>query len=269
MSDGIYYNQEVTTDTLNEIAIDLGATSFNGFTTNKFGANELNQITAALVGKGVLLSGDMCRPVISDGLLYISSGTIVFENGAKKVLTEAVNVPLTASTCIYAFNDVAAGTCSIISAEAFPDAGDYVKLASVDESGNVIDARDIAMGKTAPAEGMFSEEISVTFTQGVPTYQTAVSYDDKYFEDPNYGVSYVPKNPMCQYFLISIVSGVLRSPYPAYVKLSSESQKIMIIPEASNLSDRLVVRKVGNVVQMYLGQEGTYPDTLTITGTLV
>lgn len=167
MSDGIYYNQEVTADTLNEIAVDLGATSFNGFGVNKFGADELNKITAELVGRGVLLSGDMCRPTIMGEELYISKGIIVFSNGAKKTLTEAVKVPLTANTCIYALNDVAAGVCSIVTATDFPSAGDYVKLAAVDSLLNVTDEREISKAKVCLLAGNAEKEYSFDTTFGI------------------------------------------------------------------------------------------------------
>ena len=120
MSDSILYNQEVTTETLNDIAIDLGATSFNGFTTNKFGADELNGITQALATKGILLSGNQCKPVVSSGKVYIQTGTIVFDNGAKKVITEPVEAALENDTYIYALNNVALGVCEIVVSSAQP-----------------------------------------------------------------------------------------------------------------------------------------------------
>lgn len=267
MSDGIYYNQEVTTETLNEIAIDLGATSFNGFTTNKFGADELNKITAELVGKGVLLSGEMCRPIVSNGLLYISSGTIVFSNGAKKILTESVNVPFEANTCIYALNDIAAGVCSIVSDTVFPSVGDYVKLAKIDENNNVIDARDIAVGKTASIEGVFDEDFSASFEKVLITNKL-VSADDKYYES-EYGIKYIPQNPMCRYLLLTVTSHQNSTPFPSYVELSSETQQIMLVPDKSNLSNFLNVRKVGDEVQMYVWQYGAATLPAEITGKLV
>ena len=67
MSSGIFYNRQVSAADVNDLAKDLGNTSFNGFGTEKFGADELNGITKSLVGKGVLTSDNMCRPVVSEG----------------------------------------------------------------------------------------------------------------------------------------------------------------------------------------------------------
>ena len=94
MADGIYYNAEVTSDDLNDLARDLGNTSFNGFGEEKFGADELNGITASLVSKGILTSESKCQPIISDGNVNIQPGTIVFQNGAKKAIKEVLSVPV-------------------------------------------------------------------------------------------------------------------------------------------------------------------------------
>ena len=146
MSDGIMDNQTVETADLNAIAVDLGATTFNGFTTNKFGAAELNKITQALVSKGVLLSGKtQCKPMVSDGKFYIQPGTIVFNSGARKTITESVEIEKTAGTHIYAYTD---GITACIKATAeLPASGDYVRLAKVDASGKLTDNREFAKGK--------------------------------------------------------------------------------------------------------------------------
>lgn len=134
---------------INDIAKDLGNTSFNGFTTNKFGAGELNNITKSLVTKGVLTSGNACVPIVVDGKLYIQLGTIVFDNGAKKVLATSEEVEYLNNSVVYALNNVSAGTCSLVVSNSFPETGDYVKLATVDGSGNVTDIREIATSKMA------------------------------------------------------------------------------------------------------------------------
>lgn len=149
MSNGFYYRQEVTMEMINDIAKDLGNTSFNGFTTNKFGAGELNNITKSLVTKGVLTSGNACVPIVTNNKLYIQSGTIVFDNGAKKVLATSEEVEYLNNSVVYALNNVSAGTCSLVVANSFPETGDYVKLATVDGGGNVTDVREIATSKMA------------------------------------------------------------------------------------------------------------------------
>lgn len=157
-------NQEVTLEMLNNIAIDLGATSFNEFTTNKFGANELNQITQALVTKGILLSSEQCKPIISDSKLYIRPGTIVFDNGAKIVLKEALELDLENGSYIYALNDLSLNTCKIIVSSSAPASGDYVELASVDNNGDLSDRRQFSTGKNLPYGGNAETELTETLT---------------------------------------------------------------------------------------------------------
>ena len=147
MSDSIMDNQEITTEILNDIAIDLGATSFNGFGEEKFGADELNSITSALVHGGILNSGNKCIPSISSGNVIISDGIIVFASGVKKKITEAVSVPLEAKTYIYALNDTVTNTCSIIVSATEPTSGDYIMVAEVDSNKVLTDKRRMATSK--------------------------------------------------------------------------------------------------------------------------
>lgn len=160
MSSGIYYNQSVTAEILNGMAKDLGNTSFNGFTTNKFGADELNNITKSLVSSGVLLSGNSCEATASDSNVVVKSGTIVFENGAKIEITESKMFSKTANKVIYALNNVYEGTASIVIGDEYPKTGtDYVKIASIDTGGNVIDERKFAVAKvnlTANPSNMYT-----------------------------------------------------------------------------------------------------------------
>lgn len=153
MSNGIYYNQEVTAADINDIAHDLGNISFNGFGTEKFGADALNGITASLVGAGVLTSGDMCRVIKANGYLYVQSGTIIFADGAKKTITTAVQVGEVGSCCIYARNDKLAGKCEIVTGAAFPESGDFVKLAEVSATGVISDKRPLATAKMQLTSG--------------------------------------------------------------------------------------------------------------------
>ena len=134
-------NQEITTTILNNLAIDLGATSFNGFTTNKFGADALNDITKSLVSAGITQGGNKCAPYIFNGDLYINTGTIVFATGAKYRIESPVKVENQASTYIYALNDTSRNIAQIIVSPEAPITGDFVTIASVDASGNLSDVR--------------------------------------------------------------------------------------------------------------------------------
>lgn len=163
--DGIYYNQEVTAEMLNAIVTDLGNTTFNGFGAEKFGANELNDITAALVGSGVLTTGNMCRVVKTDSGFAVQDGTIVFANGAKKTIGTAIDITVNEACAIYALNNTTAGTCTIETADDFPAEGDFVRLAKMNSSGGITDCRTVAKAKLELYSGNneVSKEYSLSY----------------------------------------------------------------------------------------------------------
>lgn len=169
--DSILYNQEVTADILNNIAVDLGNTSFNGFGEEKFGADELNNITASLVSAGILMSGERCKAIISNENIIIQPGIIVFANGAKKKITEAVSFPVQSDTYIYALNKVSAVTCELVMSVTNPntDEGvkslDFVPICAVDSEKKIIDMRTFSSAKvTIPTENQYHEvEVEVYF----------------------------------------------------------------------------------------------------------
>jgi len=182
--DTILDNQEVTAQTLNDIAIDLGCTSFNGFGENKFGADELNGITSALVSSGILSSDNKCEPYVSDGKVYINTGIIVFANGAKKKITEPVELELVVGTYIYALNDITHNKCRIVVTESVPDDGDFVNLCEIAADGTLIDKRVIAKAKVE----LLAEGNSYSFTDEINA-ANLVGHNGRTFSIPIDGIS--------------------------------------------------------------------------------
>ena len=177
MADSFYYNQEVKAQMINDIAIDLGHTSFNGFGAEKFGVAELNNITRDIVSKGILQTDERCRAIYTDGVIHIQPGVIVFEDGAKKKIESAITFTSQGSGVIYALNDTAAGKASIIYGDAYPVGGDYIKICEVTASG-VADHREFAKTKIELASGNYKvqKNISVQILKdSVPV--TATKYD--------------------------------------------------------------------------------------------
>jgi len=132
--------QEVTAAVLNDIAIDLGATSFNHFGEDKFGASELNEITKALVNPGILLSENSCKPSVENGILTIATGTIIFNSGAKIKITSPLKLTVSNSTYIYALNNTAYNKGEIVVSSSAPS-GDTVMIAQISAEGTLIDKR--------------------------------------------------------------------------------------------------------------------------------
>lgn len=140
-------NAVVTAEDLNNIADDLGDTTFSAFSEEKFGVDKLNQITADLVSKGILNTGNKCEAIIADGKVYIQSGVIVFESGAKIRIEEPVIVDAVNGSYIYAVNNLLTGKASIEVGESFPTEGDFVSIAQVNDAGEIVDLREMSVAK--------------------------------------------------------------------------------------------------------------------------
>ena len=173
-------NAVVTTEDLNNIAIDLGDTTFSAFSNNKFGVDKLNEITADIVGKGVLNTGNKCKVILNDGMAYIQTGIIVFESGAKIRITEPIAVSAATGEYIFAYNDVTTGKASIQTSAKYPSSGDYVMLAQCAADGSVVDLRQMSAAKTTLPSDVKNnyEELEITFTATPNIYtETKVTPD--------------------------------------------------------------------------------------------
>ena len=145
-------NEPVTQSDLNNIAVDLGDAEFSAFSSNKFGVDALNAITADLVTSGVLRTLDMCKPTLTNGNVNIAKGVIVFSDGAKLRITSPVSITAVANAYVAAKYDSANGTCSLVSVSEIPtETGvEYMKLAQVSLDGTTItDLRTMATDKKA------------------------------------------------------------------------------------------------------------------------
>ncbi len=166
-------NAVVTAEDLNNIAVDLGDTTFSAFSDEKFGVDKLNEITADIVGKGVLNIGSKCEVIVNEGAVYIQPGVIVFESGAKIRITEPLEVPSEASVYIYAYNDTVTGKASIQTSSGYPSSGDYVMLAR-HAGGTITDLRQYSVAKTtlsADVENTIVEQEVI-----VPTHPQSAYY---------------------------------------------------------------------------------------------
>lgn len=146
MADTFLYNQTVTADDLNSIAIDLGVADYSHFpeTPPQSAVSALNQITADLVSKGVLFSLNKCNVTVSNNVATVNTGIIVFDSGAKKRITTAQTINLLSNSAnyIYALNDEINNKISLVTSTAFPTSGDFVKLAIVSADGVVSQAQE-------------------------------------------------------------------------------------------------------------------------------
>ena len=235
MADSILYNQEVTAEILNDIAIDLGNTSFNGFGEEKFGADALNDITKSLVTKGILMSDSRCQPIASDGYINIQPGTIVFENGAKKKITEVISVPCDSGTYIYAQNDVTGGRCEIKVSASAPATGDFVMLAEISADGTILDVREFSNAKV---------EVPTAIPTKI-TYHVSGTASG-YYED--WTLLGEIECPNCDFWITTDGDNILR------INVFGENTVII------GRSVRLKIEKNGDMAHVY-GRNSTYPHS--------
>lgn len=165
-------NAVVTAGGLNNIAVDLGHTTFSLFSDEPFGVDELNRITADLVGKGVLTTGNRCEPKLDNGKVYIQSGVIVFGSGAKIRIESPVEVAAAKGDYIYAFNDVTTGKASIITSADKPTTGDFVMLAQLDSAGTVVDERILSVAKALSTADFSVQTFTDTVILSSDRYET-------------------------------------------------------------------------------------------------
>lgn len=145
-------NQTVTAANLNQIAIDLGKPTFSNFIDNTtYSIDTLNDITSAIVGKGVAIGiKNACKCTLKYEQLTIDTGLIFFNSGAKMRIDTAQTITYTFSSVkryIYAYNDTELNNIRIVSDEDAPaDNMDIVMLCSI-TNGIVTDEREYAIAK--------------------------------------------------------------------------------------------------------------------------
>ena len=131
MAASAFDNQDITADILNGMAVDLGKTRFSDFVNSKeYAVDELNDITAALVGKGILTLDNMCKPAMAAIRVNIATGAIVFGNGVKIRIKNAVSIeiPGTQEYFVYAYCDFGSGKAYIVVSLTEPADDEYTVM---------------------------------------------------------------------------------------------------------------------------------------------
>lgn len=155
MADGITTtfsdNVEITAEDMKNIALDLGASEFAGFSADvKFGNTALNSITATLVSKGILNIDDRCKCTLgSDGkTINVAPGVAVFGDGSKIKIKETQTVDAVADINVYLKNDTVAGRAMLESSLDEPDTGnENIVMLCTEAGGILVDRRTFAEAK--------------------------------------------------------------------------------------------------------------------------
>lgn len=169
--DGTYTN-EVTAETLNDIMTDLGFGEFaNGdfkFEDNKeYSVDALNNITKALVTRGILQYGSKCMPSISGATVSVADGICVFDNGAKIKFNEPKTVDIhTGNTnYVYFLNDSNTNRITLVNSLTEPTEGDFVMIAVISENGVLTDRRKYSKANCkiyGDKNAMYVYELTIT-----------------------------------------------------------------------------------------------------------
>lgn len=158
-----YYGQEIYADDLNNIAIDLGNTSFSSFKNEKpYAVDQLNQITASIVGKGITTNGNKLSVDISKDrdAIIINNGVGIFSSGKKFRLTTPLTIPFQVGE-LFIENAEAENKVSV-KIGVLPTENDYIHLATIAEDGTITDMRAYAKANVnLTSEGnSYSKKIS-------------------------------------------------------------------------------------------------------------
>ena len=163
------YDQLVTSQDLNNIAIDLGAGNFSVFTdSSPYAVDKLNEITSALVGSGISSALDKFKISINNDSVVVGTGMAIFKSGRKIKLTEPLTLPLQTGD-VYFEENQSTGNVSLNIGELPVD--NFIHLATVNEDLTVTDKRVYAKAKVLlPSEGN-----SYYTTRTAVTYQSATN----------------------------------------------------------------------------------------------
>lgn len=149
-------NQSVNAAAINQIAIDLGKSTFSAFTDGTpFSVDKLNEITQAITSAGIVL-GDTnnCKTELSNGQISVDTGLCIFHSGAKKRIEQKQYLTPTANTkqYIYLLNDASLNTINLKMGTENPadtENADYVMLATYGEDNTLTDQRTFSTAKVS------------------------------------------------------------------------------------------------------------------------
>ena len=146
------YDEMVTAQSLNEIAVDLGVGDFSVFSDNTpYAVGKLNEITQSLVGSGISSALDMFEITVNSENIVIGTGIAFFASGKKLKLTMPVTLSFMAGE-LYLYEELSTGKVSINIGELPLD--NYIHIATINEDATYTDRRMIAKAKVElPTEG--------------------------------------------------------------------------------------------------------------------
>lgn len=146
------YDEMVTAQNLNEIAVDLGVGDFSVFADETpYAVGKLNEITQSLVGSGISSALNKFEITVNSENVIVGTGIAFFSSGKKLKLKMPVTLPFKSGE-LYLYEKQSTGVVSINIGELPAD--NYIHLATINEDATYTDRRTIAKAKVElPTEG--------------------------------------------------------------------------------------------------------------------
>ena len=175
-------NQMVTAEDINAIGYNLENTVYTTFTDDTtYGVDELNEITAHIMNKGVLAGkGNECSVNAEGDMVHISDGIVFFESGAVMTIdSDGIDVNVESNTgkqYVYLFFNPDVNAAGVRCTTEEP-AGDFVMLATV-ENGSITMDRKYA---TLKSDVYGANEVkTVTLNSSTIEKESGTKIPDKY-----------------------------------------------------------------------------------------
>ncbi len=197
-------NEEVKASELNAIVTDVGGDVTSEFTDGTtYGVDDLNRITADLVGRGVSqLDAGSLRVSVVSGSARIAPGTAFFASGGKLTVdAEGVTLPLVSggTSYVYLVHDAVANQM-VPRCGGTPPEGDCVPLAEVSAAGAVTDVRRPAIMKNPSTLPNLYQEQDVVIGFSKEDYE----YHDTGISVDGYRYAYFQENNTANYVAFGI-----------------------------------------------------------------
>ncbi len=158
-------NEIYGTDDLNKAFSRLTTSGITPYPTDQNLINAMNGATTQITESGIDFDSFHCKVSQVGDRLYISPGTVFFEDGVSMVIDEeGAYLPFKSEVYVYLYRDINQNSCYPALSENLPESN-YIPLAYIDNTGKINDIRVYAKSKLAPNSQVvpYKTEIAVTF----------------------------------------------------------------------------------------------------------
>lgn len=155
-------NEIYGTDHINKAFSRLTTQGITPYPTDENLINAMNEATASITQSGVDFDAFHCKVSVNGDYLFISPGTVFFEDGVSMVIDEdGATLPYQSDVYVYLYHDINQNSCYPATSKNLPESN-YVPLAYIDNTGKIQDIRIFAKSKLAPNSEVVPLSTSIT-----------------------------------------------------------------------------------------------------------